>query len=206
MSLSCPADLHFGPQGLLPAVVQEVTTGTVLMVAHMNQEALELTLATGEVHFWSRQRQQIWHKGDTSGSRLLVQQLQADCDRDVLLVGVLATGPACHLGRASCFPDPVASLARLEAVLADRQRVRPPESHTTALLDGGPSLAARKVGEEATEAVVAALAESPARLRAEVADLWYHSAVLLLSRGLQIRDVLAELQSRLPGADNAGRP
>lgn len=198
MSPSAPPDLHFDAQGLIPAVVQEVTTGTVLMVAYMNRDALELTVTTGEVHFWSRQRRQIWHKGETSGAPMLVRELQADCDSDVLLVGVIATGPACHLGRSSCFRDPVTALARLDAVLADRQLVRPLKSHTTELLDGGPPLAARKVGEEATETVVAALSESPARLQAEVADLWYHTAVLLLSRGLQVQDVLAELHRRLP--------
>ncbi len=200
MSSATLPDLHFDAQGLIPAVVQEVTTGTVLMVAYMNRDALELTVSTGEVHFWSRQRRKIWHKGETSGATLLVRELQADCDSDVLLVGVIATGPACHLGHPSCFRDPVTTLGRLDAVLADRRLLRPPASHTTELLNGGPPLAARKVGEEAAETLVAALSESPERLQAEVADLWYHAAVLLLSRGLQLHDLLAELDRRLPPA------
>ncbi|MGA9775567.1 MAG: bifunctional phosphoribosyl-AMP cyclohydrolase/phosphoribosyl-ATP diphosphatase HisIE [Candidatus Dormiibacterota bacterium] len=204
MILEEPRPLRFDAQGLIPVVAQDLLSGAVLMVAYMNSDSLRLTRETGEAHFWSRSRRCLWHKGATSGHRLLVRQLQSDCDGDALLLGVLATGPACHLGRRACFPEPAAVMDRLRVTLEQRQVTRPQGSYTAHLLAGGAELVARKVGEEAVEVILAALAEDPAALRREVADLWYHTAVLLMSRGLDLEAVLAELRERaerqaLPG-------
>lgn len=196
MTIPGPPEVRFRADGLVVAVVQEQRTGAVLMVAYMNREALELTLQSGEAHFWSRSRGRIWHKGKTSGARLLVQQVQADCDQDALLVSVLPLGPACHLGTRSCFPEPATVLDRLEATIGERDRLRPEGSYTARLLQGGPALPARKVGEEAVEVILAALGEEKEALVREAGDLVYHLAVLLRGRGVGLEAVLAELGNR----------
>jgi phosphoribosyl-ATP pyrophosphohydrolase/phosphoribosyl-AMP cyclohydrolase len=206
--------VRFGPDGLVPAVVQEAGTGEVLTVAWMNAEALERTLGTGLAHFWSRSRRQLWQKGETSGHRQHVEAVYADCDGDTLLVLVHQEGVACHTGSRTCFFTPLgrpatgaappagapgagpAILDAVERVIQSR-RVAPREgSYVSRLLSEGDARMARKVGEEAAEVMVAALAEGPARLAAEVADLWFHTLVLLGARGLSMRHVFAELARR----------
>ena len=186
--------LRFDDRGLLPVVVQHAVTGRVLMVAWADREALEKTLATGRAHFFSRSRQQLWRKGETSGNELRVVGLRADCDADTLLLKARPLGPTCHLGTTSCFePDPCAlELGWLAAVLGQRAGQPPEESYTARLLQRGVDRVAQKVGEEATETVVAALrADSESRLGSdgleaardalvgESADLLYHLLVLL---------------------------
>lgn len=213
--MSPPApELRFDAQGLVPAVVQEAETGEVLMVAWMTAEALRRTLETGLTHFWSRSRGALWQKGETSGHRQHVEAVYADCDGDTLLVLVHQEGPACHTGNRSCFFARVdasraeaagvpggagGNAAVLDAVerTIQTRRVAPREgSYVSALLAGGPARIAQKVGEEAAEVVVAALTEGPERLVAEVADLWFHTLVLLGARGLSARQVFAELGRR----------
>jgi phosphoribosyl-ATP pyrophosphohydrolase/phosphoribosyl-AMP cyclohydrolase len=211
--------LRFDANGLIPAVVQEAETGEVLMVAWMNAEAVERTLATGLTHFWSRSRRALWQKGETSGHRQHVEAVYADCDVDTLLILAHQDGVACHTGSRTCFFSRVARPAEVEAPrqgapgagprildVIDRviqsRRVAPQEgSHVSGLLAGGDARIAQKVGEEAAEVVVAALAEGSERLVAEVADLWFHTMVLLGARGLSARHVFGELERRHRPAD-----
>jgi phosphoribosyl-ATP pyrophosphohydrolase/phosphoribosyl-AMP cyclohydrolase len=184
---------------LVPVVVQEEGTGTVLMLAWANDEAIERSEATGWMHFWSRSRQELWEKGATSGHRLRAVSLTWDCDRDTLLARVVPTGPVCHTGSATCFGPPPPSLARslvdLAATIDDRDRRRPPHSYVARLLED-PVTRSQKVGEEAAEVVVAALSESRERLITEAADLLFHLAVLLHARGVPWGDVARELDGR----------
>jgi phosphoribosyl-ATP pyrophosphohydrolase/phosphoribosyl-AMP cyclohydrolase len=201
-------DLRFDEHGLIPAVVQEATTGEVLMVAWMDRAALEATLGTGRSHFWSRSRRALWQKGETSGHAQHVQGVYVDCDADTLLVQVHQDGVACHTGNRSCFfraleaastpaPAPATMLERLEHTVAARQRSAPPGSYVGDLLARGEAAVCRKIGEEAVEVVTAALGgEGDERLVAELADLWFHSVVLLGARGLTVRAVLEELARR----------
>lgn len=213
------AALRFDPNGLIPAVVQEAGTGEVLMVAWMNRDALERTLATRLTHFWSRSRGALWQKGETSGHRQHVEAVYADCDGDTLLVLAHQEGVACHTGSRTCFtarvdapaeaaPDASGALPAGPGILdvVDRviqsRRATPREgSYVSGLLAAGDARIARKVGEEAVEVVVAALAEGSDRVIAEVADLWFHTLVLLGARGLSARHVLAELGRRHRPAD-----
>ena len=208
------ASLRLDAKGLIPAVVQESETGEVLMVAWMNAEALERTLATRLTHFWSRSRQALWQKGETSGHRQHVEAVYADCDGDTLLVLAHQEGVACHTGSRTCFlsrldaPAAGASIPPLaltagpgildtiERVIQARRAAPAEGSYVAGLLAGGDARIARKVGEEAAEVVVAALAEGSERLVAEVADLWFHTLVLLGARGLSARHVFAELAGR----------
>lgn len=213
------ASLTFDRDGLIPAVVQEAETGELLMVAWMNREALEKTLETRQTHFWSRSRQALWRKGATSGHRQEVEAVYADCDGDTLLVLVRQDGVACHTGRRTCFfrrvdapppgggasgedvrPGPSAGLAGILEIVGrviQSRRVEPRVgSYVAGLLARGDPAMAKKIGEEAAEVIVAALTESPAHLIAEVADLWFHTLVLLGSRGIAPREVLAELVRR----------
>jgi phosphoribosyl-ATP pyrophosphohydrolase/phosphoribosyl-AMP cyclohydrolase len=199
VSLTLPREVNFDDHGLAVAVAQDRVTGTVLMVAFMNQEALSLTLETKEAHFWSRSRQRLWRKGETSGSVLHVSQVQVDCDSDAILLSVLPDGPACHLGRRSCFAEPAVLVDQLQATLDDRREQQPPGSYTNELLQGGVPAISRKIGEEATEVIVAAYEDDRDHVIAEVADLWFHTMVLLVSRKLSIADVLGELASRRGG-------
>ena len=177
---------------LRAAIVQDATTDRVLMLAWMNDEAERLTRETGEAWFWSRSRERLWKKGETSGNKLVVEELRDDCDGDALLVRVRPNGPACHTNAVSCFAP------WLWRVVAERAKERPEGSYVTRLLDEGVAECARKVGEEAVEASVAALAESDDRVLDEVADLWFHTYVLLASRGLDpaaVEDVLSRRHS-----------
>lgn len=201
-------ELRWDERGLVPAVVQDAHTGQVLMLAYVNREALARTLETGESWFWSRSRGELWHKGATSGHTQRVVEIRYDCDADALLFRVAPAGPACHTGRPSCFtrclPDggevedvPTAGvLARLEAVVRERKANPRPGSYTCELYDAGLPRILKKVGEEAVEVVVAAQSEGDERLVSELADLAYHSLVLLVARGLSWDDVEAELARR----------
>ena len=183
-------------RGLVTAIAQDAATGVVLMVASMDREALARTVATGEAHFWSRRRHTLWHKGETSGSVLTVEAIQADCDSDAVLLSVRPAGPTCHTGRPSCFAEPATTLDQLDTVLRERKASRPVGSYTAQLFEGGRSAILRKVGEEAVEVLLAGAQESDAALAAEVADLWFHSLVLLAERGLSAGDVLTVLSQR----------
>jgi phosphoribosyl-ATP pyrophosphohydrolase/phosphoribosyl-AMP cyclohydrolase len=204
-------EIRFDDRGLVPAVVQDATTGQVLMVAWMNEEALQRTRETGQAHFWSRSRQELWHKGGTSGNTMVVRDLHVDCDGDTLLLQVDPAGPACHTGNGSCFfrrsgsfdapplrPDAGGEqvLHSLFATILERQANRVPGSYTAHLLDSGEDEILKKVGEEAMEVILAAKGQGDGRLTAEVADLLYHLLVLLAARGLDLADVEAELVRR----------
>jgi phosphoribosyl-ATP pyrophosphohydrolase/phosphoribosyl-AMP cyclohydrolase len=199
--------LRFDDRGLIPAVVQEADTGEVLMVAWMDRPALEATLASGLTHFWSRSRQSSWRKGETSGHSQHVQGVYADCDGDTLLVQVHQDGVACHTGSRTCFFTAVQSgaravpaatmLERLEQVVEARKGPSPPGSYVAGLLAKGEAAIARKIGEEASEVITAALGgEGDRRVIEEVADLWFHTVVLLVARGLPLHEVLKELARR----------
>lgn len=181
-----------GPEGqeLVPAIVQDVSDGRVLMLAWMNDEALRLTRETAEAWFWSRSRGRLWRKGETSGNTLAVEELREDCDGDALLLRVRPAGPACHTGARSCFAP------WLWRRVSERAMERPEGSYVAQLLEGGPAACARKLGEEGVEAALAGAAESDERLVSELADLWFASYVLLASRGLDPDAVEAELAAR----------
>ncbi len=179
------------PNGeLRAAIVQDAATNDVLMLAWMDDDALRLTQETGEAHFWSRSRRQLWRKGETSGSTLAVEELRDDCDGDAILLRVRAAGPACHTGSESCFAP------WLWRTVAERARTRPSGSYVAGLLERGVSACAQKVGEEGVETALAAVGENDARLISEVADLWFHTYVLLAARGLDPAAVDRELRSR----------
>jgi phosphoribosyl-ATP pyrophosphohydrolase/phosphoribosyl-AMP cyclohydrolase len=175
---------------LRPAIVQDARDGRVLMLAWMDAEAERLTRETGEAWFWSRSRERLWRKGETSGNTLAVEELRDDCDGDALLLRVTPSGPACHTGSVSCFAP------ELWRTIAQRALERPEGSYTVSLLEGGAAACARKVGEEASELAVAALAESDERVVEEAADLVYHLYVLLAARGLDVAAVEEELKAR----------
>lgn len=183
--------------GLLPVIVQDAATLRVLMLGYMNREALDATLASGRVTFYSRSKQRLWMKGESSGHVLEVRDIEADCDNDTLLVRAVPHGPTCHLQRASCFADaPGSFLAELDALVARRERERPSGSYTTRLFGEGVRRIAQKVGEEGVETALAAVAQDEAALLGESADLLYHLLVLLRSRGLGLADVEALLAAR----------
>ena len=184
------ADPALGDKPLTPAIVQDADDGRVLMLAWMDDEALRLTRETGEAWFWSRSRARLWRKGETSGNTLAVVELRDDCDGDAVLLRVRPAGPVCHTGSLSCFAP------WLWRKVAERARERPEGSYVVRLLDEGPAACARKVGEEGLEAALAGAAESDDRLVEELADLWFHSYVLLASRGLDPAAVEAELERR----------
>jgi phosphoribosyl-ATP pyrophosphohydrolase/phosphoribosyl-AMP cyclohydrolase len=175
---------------LTPVVVQDADTNRVLMLAYANDEALRRTRETGEAWFWSRSRGELWHKGATSGNTMAVEEMADDCDGDALLYRVRPNGPACHTGAESCFAP------WLWRVVAQRALERPSGSYVASLLDAGPRAAARKVGEEGLETALAGAGESDERLVEELADLWFHSYVLLAARGLQPSAVEGELRRR----------
>jgi len=175
---------------LRAAVVQDAASDRVLMLAWMDDEALRLTRETGEAHFWSRSRGRLWRKGETSGNTLAVEELRDDCDGDALLLRVRPAGPACHTGSVSCFAP------WLWRRVAERAQERPAGSYVTGLLEAGPAACARKVGEEGVEVALAGAGESDERLVEELADLWFHSYVLLAARGLDPAAVEDELRRR----------
>ena len=193
--------LDFGKQdGLLPAVIQDARSGQVLMLGYMNREALERTLDSRKVTFFSRSKQRLWTKGESSGHVLELVRLEADCDADTLLVQALPRGPTCHLGRASCFPDaPAQFLGELDALIAQRVAERPAGSYTTRLLEAGIRRIAQKVGEEGVETALAAVIQDDDALLGEAADLAYHLLVLLHARGLGLAELQATLAKRHAG-------
>lgn len=183
--------------GLLPAVVQDANTGRVLMLGYMNQEALDATLDTGHVTFWSRTKERLWTKGETSGNALQLVEIQRDCDNDSLLVTARPNGPTCHLGTVSCFTEaPGNFLAELDAIIKERKLDRPDGSYTAKLFASGTKGIAQKVGEEGVEAALAAVAEGDEALLGEAADLLYHLIVLLRSRDLALSAAMAVLKQR----------
>lgn len=206
-------DLDFDKQGgLLPAVVQDITGGRVLMVGYVDRDALRATLASGLATFFSRSRRRLWVKGETSGHTLTLREIRVDCDKDSLLLRCVPAGPTCHTGATSCFepadlqPEPVGAapdepraggfLAELDALVASRHTERPAGSYTTELFESGVQRVAQKVGEEAVETALASVAQDDATLAGEAADLVYHLLVLLRSRGLSLGQVEAVLQDR----------
>ena len=183
--------------GLLPAIVQDADTLRVLMLGYMSREALQATLASGRVTFFSRSKQRLWTKGESSGDVLDLVRLEADCDADTLLVQARPAGPTCHLGRASCFPQaPADGLAELDAVIAQRAQELPEGSYTTRLFEGGIRRIAQKVGEEGVETALAAVAQDDDALLGEASDLLFHLLVLLRARGLSLADALQVLETR----------
>lgn len=222
-------NLSFGENGLIPAVIQDEKTGEVLMMAWMNAESLGLTVQTGETWFWSRSRQELWHKGAVSGNRQWVTDIRLDCDGDTLLVKVRPAGPACHTGEQTCFHRMVPGANRSEAgtgsniavadvaaldlgllltdlhrTITERERTRPEKSYTTYLFNQGIDKILKKVGEEAAETIIAAKnvsAEAGHReLTSEICDLLYHLLVLMVERGVGLPDIVTDLSSRI------GRP
>ncbi len=210
--------LVYNEQGLIPAIVQDHLDGTVLMMAWMSRESLEKTLQTGQTCFWSRSRQRLWLKGETSGHIQRVKQVQVDCDRDTLLILVEQVGEiACHTGARSCFFTPVTpteataaksdlnhltagygadTLSQVFAVVQQRQAFPQPDSYTSKLLAKGDNAILKKLGEETAEVVMAAKDNDPQSLASEVADLWYHCLVALAHHHVDIRDVYRQLQAR----------
>jgi phosphoribosyl-ATP pyrophosphohydrolase/phosphoribosyl-AMP cyclohydrolase len=194
------SDLAYDANGLVPVVAQDHRSGDVLMVAWTNAEAIERTLATKQAHFWSRSRQALWRKGETSGNGLRVLEVVADCDRDTLLYVVEPAGPACHTGSRTCFGDssPTAAgmLEELSRTIASRAKSAPEDSYTARLLAKGQDAVLKKIGEEATEVVIAAKSESDERLAEESADLLYHLLVALHQRGVAVSRVMDVLRQR----------
>ena len=186
--------------GLLPAVVQDAGTGRVLMIGYMNRGAVEATLESGFVTFFSRSKQRLWQKGETSGNRLAVKAITSDCDGDALLVLAEPAGPTCHEGTQSCFGDAWLKgpgwLGELSSIVASRAVGQDDKSYTRQLLDAGPERIAQKIGEEGVELALAAVTRDSAGCAEEAADLLYHLAVLLQARGMNWEDIIAVLQRR----------
>lgn len=201
-------EIKFDEQGLVPAVIQDAGSKEVLMVAYMNEEALQKSIETKQTWFYSRSRQELWHKGATSGNKQDIIEIKYDCDKDTLLVLVTPQGPACHEGTYSCFrsQDSVAEkqlgserydiINHLEAVIAKRDAERPDGAYTTYLFEEGVDKILKKVGEEAAEVIIAAKNRDHNELKWEVADLIYHVLVLLREQNLPLDDVLAVLTER----------
>lgn len=203
-----PATLRYDDRGLLPVVVQDIATGAVLMLAYANREAVERTLATGEVWFWSRSRQALWKKGETSGNTLRLVEALVDCDGDALLVRALPAGPACHRGTRTCFePNPAhLELGWLAEIIRSRADADPAASYTARLLGSGIERVAQKVGEEGVETAIAAVSLATrgeeghdarrSALTGEAADLLYHLLVLLQASGIEPGEIGQELVRR----------
>ncbi|GHF94733.1 histidine biosynthesis bifunctional protein HisIE [Deinococcus piscis] len=195
-----PATLDFAKMdGLLPCVVQDADTAQVLMLGYMNEAALEHTQESGLVTFYSRSKERLWTKGESSGHTLQLVRLSADCDSDALLVLARPQGPTCHTGAVSCFsaePPALEMLGRLERTVQDRRGADPQQSYTARLLQGEPRRAAQKVGEEGVEVALAAVTQSDEALLGEAADLLYHLLVVLALRGLRLQDVTSVLRQR----------
>ena len=198
------SQLKFDEKGLIPAVVQDFYTREVLTVAYMNRESLDITLREKRTCFWSRSRQALWRKGETSGAVQHVVSVTADCDADALVVEVIKDGPACHLGTESCFmqrlfADPELQRFSLEALyqlLEERSQKRPEGSYTTYLFEKGKEKILKKVGEECTEVIIGAMKDSKKETIYEISDLCYHVLVLMVSQGITPADILQELASR----------
>ncbi|MDM3862514.1 MAG: bifunctional phosphoribosyl-AMP cyclohydrolase/phosphoribosyl-ATP diphosphatase HisIE [Aphanizomenon gracile PMC644.10] len=197
--------IRYDDKGLVPAIVQDYLDGTVLMMAWMNQESLQKTLDTGETWFWSRSRQEFWHKGETSGHIQKVQTIRYDCDSDALLIGVEQLGDiACHTGERSCFHQvdgtvtapPGDSLSQLFAVICDRRDHANEDSYTCKLLAGGDNKILKKIGEESAEVVMACKDDDADAIAGEVADLFYHTLVALAHHQVDLKAVYRKLQER----------
>jgi phosphoribosyl-AMP cyclohydrolase / phosphoribosyl-ATP pyrophosphohydrolase len=201
--------IRYNDQGLVPAIAQDYLDGTVLMLAWMNADALQKTMDTGEVHYWSRSRSELWHKGATSGHIQKVQGLRYDCDSDALLVSVEQIGDvACHTGERSCFhqvegvkgveiaPPPADTLSQVYGVICDRKANPQPNSYTNQLFAGGDNKILQKIGEEAVEVVMACKDDEPDEIAGEVADLLYHTLVALAHHNVDIKAVYRKLQAR----------
>ncbi len=197
-------ELKFDAQGLIPAVVVDAASKKVLTLAYMNRESLEISMKEGRTCFWSRSRQELWRKGETSGNVQHIVDITADCDRDALVVTVNKEGPACHLGTDSCFNDKVFqgdqpapfSIEGLYALLQGRKETLPEGSYTTYLFQKGLDKILKKVGEESTEVIIAGKANDKPETVYEIADLMYHVMVLMVEMGISVEDVTAELASR----------
>ena len=197
-------DLKFDSQGLIPAIVVDAQSKQVLTLAYMNRESLAISMAEGRTCFWSRSRQELWRKGETSGNVQYIVDITADCDRDALVVRVNKTGPACHLGTDSCFNDKLYigespqpfSVKGLYGLLEGRKADLPEGSYTTYLFQKGIDKILKKVGEECTEVIIAGKANDKAETVYEIADLMYHVMVLMVEMGISVEDVMEELASR----------
>ena len=198
-------ELKFNSHGLIPAVVVDAQSKKVLTLAYMNRESLEISIKEGRTCFWSRSRQELWRKGETSGNIQHIVDITADCDRDALVITVNKEGPACHLGTDSCFNDKVYisetqpapfSAESLYALLQGRKETLPEGSYTTYLFQKGLDKILKKVGEESTEVIIAGKAEDKPETIYEIADLMYHVMVLMVEMGISVEDVMAELASR----------
>lgn len=185
---------------LIPAIIQHAATGAILMQGFMNQESLAATLDSGKATFFSRSKQALWVKGETSGNFLNVEQVLSDCDKDSLLIACTPIGPSCHLGTESCFPEQKLTqqnfLSQLEQVIASRKDDDPKESYTAHLFSRGTTKMAQKVGEEGVEVALAAVAETKDDLLGECADLFYHTLVLLADQKIELSEVMSVLQER----------
>ncbi len=185
---------------LIPAIIQHASTGAILMQGYMNQASLQATLTTGKATFFSRSKQALWVKGETSGNFLEVQQVLTDCDNDSLLIACQPIGPSCHLGTESCFPEQKLTqqnfLSQLEQVIQQRKDDDPKESYTAHLFSRGTTKMAQKVGEEGVEVALAAVAETKEDLLGECADLFYHTLVLLADQKIELSEVMEVLQTR----------
>lgn len=198
-------EIRFDERGLVPAIVQDAVTREVLTLAYMNRESLARTLETNQTWFWSRSRNELWHKGETSGNTQEVVNLALDCDADAIIVLVKPAGPACHTGAVSCFdtgrqsPALGVLLDELYELIQSRERERPAGSYTTYLFAEGLDKILKKVGEESAETIIAAKNDDDARLTSETADLVYHLLVLLVARGVSLNDIAQELALRRKG-------
>ena len=185
---------------LIPAIIQHAATGAILMQGYMSKESLAATLDTGKATFFSRSKQALWVKGETSGNFLNVQQVLSDCDQDSLLIACTPIGPSCHLGTESCFPEQKLTqqnfLSQLEQVIASKKDDDPKESYTAHLFSRGTTKMAQKVGEEGVEVALAAVAETKEDLLGECADLFYHTLVLLADQKIDLSEVMTVLQER----------
>jgi phosphoribosyl-AMP cyclohydrolase / phosphoribosyl-ATP pyrophosphohydrolase len=202
-----PVEIRYGPDGLIPAIVQHARSGEVLMLGYMNSAALAQTSSTGLVTFWSRSRATLWTKGETSGNTLRLVEIRPDCDGDTLLVLAEPAGPTCHTGTPSCFSrtldgEPadrrptIGFVVELADLIAQRAAERPAGAYTTKLLDGGVDRIGKKIGEEAAEVIIAAKNAAPDELTWESADLLYHLLVLLQQQGLPLEAIWGELRRR----------
>jgi len=198
-------ELKFNAHGLIPAIVVDAGSGKVLTLAYMSRESLQITIEEGRTCFWSRSRQTLWRKGETSGNIQRVVDITADCDRDALVIRVNKEGPACHLGNDSCFQDqvfvniretPPFSVQQLYTLLRERKEHLPEGSYTTYLFEKGIDKILKKVGEESTEVVIAGKSGDKAETIYEIADLMYHVMVLMVEMGIPLEDVAEELASR----------
>ncbi|MBI3596608.1 MAG: bifunctional phosphoribosyl-AMP cyclohydrolase/phosphoribosyl-ATP diphosphatase HisIE [Nitrospirae bacterium] len=206
-----PAGVKFNGEGLIPAIVQDHRDNSILMMAYMSRESLDKTMRTGQVHFWSRSRKALWHKGATSGNYLNVKEIQIDCDGDTLLLRVEPDGPACHTGRRSCFFRTVKNgrirrfkptsanaliLNRIYDVILDRKRSPKRKSYVSWLLTSGRDKILKKIGEESGELIIGSKNNRPSEIIWEVADLWFHTLVLMGYHNISPTDIYEELQKR----------